>query len=229
MGEERESFERRCAALEAELRGTQAALASAQAVATALGGERDELASSSAMAVASAQAIAAELADVREQLAAAASAHASLHAAADTDAAAHADADAVASIRARVERFDALGIDVDDIPGLVDAATRLTVLEQDELPAMLSRAEAQRQEQETAFREELTAAASDRDRATASLAEAAQQVANLESELASTSARTLALEDELRAARSERVAAARIPSTSTCPTNMAGSCRTSPR
>ncbi|BCS31336.1 hypothetical protein TBR22_A05360 [Luteitalea sp. TBR-22] len=45
--------------------------------------------------------------------------------------------------RARLARVDALGIDIDALPGLVDAATRLAVLEHEEVPALLARAQAQ--------------------------------------------------------------------------------------
>ena len=155
------------------------------------------------MALASTQAIATELADVRDQLAAA-HADASLHAAQALEAAARSDADDLAALRLRVERLDALGVDVDAIP----AARRLTVLEQDEVPAMLARAETQRQEQETALRDDLANAASERDRATATLADVAHRAAELESSLADARAQTQALEDELRAAPAPAVPAA---------------------
>lgn len=210
--EERASFQRRGAELEAELNGAREALATAETIASALGGERDELAASHAMAVAATQAIAAELEDVREQLAASATRASSIDAAEATDTTAHADADALASIRVRLERFDALGIDVDDIPGLVDAARRLTILEQDELPALLSRAEAQRQEQEAALRDQLSVAASERDRATAALEDATRRVTELDSSLARAMAQNVALEAAVRTASPAVVVDAATPS-----------------
>jgi PAS domain-containing protein len=60
---------------------------------------------------------------------------------ADLDARAQASADALA----RAAQLDALGITPDTLPTLVDAAARLAVLEQQEVPALLARAQAQEQ------------------------------------------------------------------------------------
>ena len=201
------------------MHGARGALVSAQSLASELAAARDQLASTGAMAT--------ELADVREQLAAA-HANASLHAAQASEAMARDDADDLASLRLRLERLDALGIDVDAIPELLDAARRLTALEQDEVPAMLARAETQRQEQETALRDELTAAASERERATGALADVAQRVAELESSLADAWAQKLALEDDdPRRTHHARSACDGDGARRACPTNTAGSSRTS--
>ena len=90
-------------------------------------------------------------------------------------------------------------MDVDTIPALLEAASRLAALEQEEMPAMRVRAAIERQEQEAALREELTATARERDNAMGALADVALRVTELESSLADAWAQKHALEDEIRA------------------------------
>lgn len=93
-------------------------------------------------------ALTSELADARGLEAQLHELRAELHTAQGALDAAAANAGRVHALQTRLDQFDGTGIDVESIPDLIEAAARLRVLEQDELPALTARLEAQRQEHE---------------------------------------------------------------------------------
>jgi PAS domain-containing protein len=128
------------------------------------------------------------------------------------------------ALQARLDQVDALGIDLAIVPSLLDAAHRLQLLEQDEMPALLSRLESQRQAHEDALAAlqestqrlaefdahdvpALRAAADDargeHERLAGALLETQQRVAELEAALSAAWTEKTGLERDVQRAHAE--------------------------
>ena len=132
LAQERENWHQEREALQRQLASLDAELADARAV---------ELTAAREAARAAETAIA-ELAVAREELMSARDLQAALVEARTAIAALTVESEELQRVRPRLEQLDTLGVDLEAIPGLLEATQRLIALEENELPALRAQIEA---------------------------------------------------------------------------------------